>query len=217
MFKDLKMKKIIVIAALAALSSSAIAQSFKPGFYAGAEIGVAKVDDEAQALANNLVSEVGGSASVIQDTSVAVGRIFAGYKLNENVDLELGYFSSGDAESRFSGVTRGAQAYNGLFTLSVTGIDYSALLRPSISSGFNNAFLRVGGHSSKSELVLSGSALVNSQTIKQSGTGMLFGAGYDFNVTKTVDVRVQVTRLLKIAGESDSNTTMFSAGVLGKF
>jgi opacity protein-like surface antigen len=215
--KEILMKKLLVVATLATLSLNAIAQSFKPGYYAGAELGATRVEDNAQLLANRLVAEAGGSASVNQDTSIGVGRVFFGYKVIENVDLELGYFQTGDAEARFSGVTRGNTPYNGVFKLSASGFDYSALIRPSISTGLNNAFIRLGGHSSKEELQLSGSSIVNSQTIKQSGTGMLYGAGYDINVTKNIDARLQITRLLKIAGNSDEKATVYSIGILGKF
>ena len=86
------MKKLLITAGLigAATSVGVSAQTFTPKFYAGAELGYAAVANNAQTFANSLVATNGGSASVTQNRSIAVGRIFGGYKVLENVDLELG-------------------------------------------------------------------------------------------------------------------------------
>jgi opacity protein-like surface antigen len=210
------MKKLLAVAVLATLSTGAMSQSFKQGFYAGAELGATRVDDNAQTFANTLVANNGGSASVTQNTSVGVGRLFAGYKVTENFDLEVGYFQTGDIDYTFAARTRNNIPYSGTSSVSVNGFDYSVLIRPNISTGYNAAFLKLGGHTAKTKLETSGVNLVGGNA-SESGTGYLYGAGYDINVAKNMDVRLQATRLQKVSGESDNNATVFSVGILGKF
>ena len=215
------MKKALISTALiVGLSSIANAQSnaFKSGFYGGVDAGYTKVSDETHTTAAALVSALGGSAAVTQNTGVGTGRIFAGYKATENFDFEVGYFKAGNITQNIAGVARNSVAYTGNVTIKTTGYDYSVLARPNISSGWNNAFLRVGGQYSeyKGSFTLTGTSTANFSS-KVNGNGYLFGAGYDFNVANNIDVRAQATRLMKIAGESDSNATIYQIGVVGKF
>ncbi len=210
------MKKIIIAIAAVSASTVAFAQSgFKPGFYVGGDIGYTIVDNNAQAFANGLVATNGGSASVTQNRDVGIGRIYGGYKITENFDVEVGYFASGDVSYRFSGVSSGNTAYSGTADVAAKGIDYSILMRPSISTGWNAAFLQVGGHSSKETVDVYGTNIRGGK-LSASGTGYLLGAGYDFNITKEIDIRVKATYLNKIAGTSD-DATVYSVGVIGRF
>jgi hypothetical protein len=212
------MKKLLLVVALSVATTSVFAQASandNKKFYFGAEIGFTKVDNNAQAFANRLVATNGGSASVTQSSSVGTGRIFGGYTLNENVDLEVGYLQSGDIDYKFAGTTSGG-SYSGTSAVSVSGIDYSVLLRASKSSGFNNVFLRVGGTSYKTKVETTG-VNVTGGNGSESGVGYVYGVGYDVNVAKEMDVRFQINRLDKIAGVSGDTATVFSVGILGKF
>ncbi len=208
------MKKIIVALLGVSLVSMASANENNK-FYFGAEIGSTKVENNAQAFANRLVATNGGSASVTQNSTVGTGRIFGGYKVNENVDVELGYIQSGDIDYKFAG-TSGGSSYSGTTSVSVNGFDYSVLLRPSKNSGYNNVFFRVGGTSYKTKAETTG-VNIRGGNGSESGMGYAFGAGYDLNATKDVDVRFQINRLEKIAGVSGDKATVLSVGVLGKF
>ncbi len=213
------MKKVLLsVVLLASATSFAQSNSFKPGFYAGIDAGYTKVSDQTNTTATTLVSGVGGSAAVTQNTGIGVGRIFGGYKVTENFDVELGYFQTGDITQNIAGVARNSVAYTGSVKIETSGYDYSVLARPNISTGWNNAFLKIGGQHSeyKSTITLTGTSTASISN-KVNGNGYLFGAGYDFNVAKNIDVRAQATRFLKIAGESDSKATIYSVGVLGKF
>ena len=216
------MKKVLLsVALLASATSFAQSNSFKPGFYAGIEAGVAKVKDQANSTAAALVADVGGTATVTQDTSVNVGRIFGGYKVTENFDVEVGYFRSSNFETTFSGVSGGnnSVAYSGSSSTKISSYDYSVIARPSISTGWNNAFLAVGGHHSEGKNTTNAITALNSasNTTKFNGNGYLYAAGYDANVAKNIDVRFKITRLEKIGGESDNKATLYSVGVLSKF
>lgn len=214
------MKNTILITFILLLSSATSAQdkAFKPGFYLGVQAGGMRVADNAQIFADRLVSINGGSAVVTQNRNLGIGRAFAGFKLSENFDAELGYFQTGNVNFKFSGLDAGGAAYSGRTSAITKGFDYSLLMRPSYASGFNSAFLRIGGHRSKQETTTSGLNIIGGST-STNGTGYLYGLGYDINVNDNFDARLEVTRLQRIAGSRDNNSnfTQYSIGIVGKF
>jgi opacity protein-like surface antigen len=214
-------KELLIASCLVMAGSSAFAQSasFVPGFYAGVELGYARVEDQTQETASALVGAFGGSVTVTQDLAIFDGRIFGGYKVTENISLEVGYAQSSSATTTASGRTGGSVAYTGSGEVSYSGFDFSVLLRPSMSTGFNNLFLRAGGTSLTQETSLSVSAggTSASATDSTSGMGYILGVGYDFPINKTLDVRVAYNYLGNIAGESNNYANRFSIGLLGKF
>ena len=217
------MKFAFKLAAVAVLLSSlgfAHAQSNSPEkFYGGLEVGRSNVANQTGTLTSSLVSLLGGSASATQGSSINDYRVFGGYKLNENVNFELGYLQTSSLGLNFSGRSSGSVAYTGSAGFKFSGFDYSVLLRPDVATGMNGLFFRLGGHSLKSttdvSVTVSGSS--TSSTTSQSGTGTLFGIGYDINIAKNVDLRASVNRLNKLAGQSDANATVYSVGVLTRF
>jgi hypothetical protein len=188
-------------------------------FYGGLEVGRATVSNQTGDVTSDLVSQLGGTATATQSSSVNDYRFFGGYKLNENVDLELGYLQTSRVGVNFSGRSSGSVSYTGTAGIKYSGFDYSVLLRPAVSSGMNNLFFRLGGHSLKSTVdssfTVSGTSY--STKTKESGAGTLFGIGYDLNVAKNADLRVSVNRLNSLAGQSDANVTVYSVGVLARF
>lgn len=217
------MKKILFsVALMASVTSFAQSNSFKPTFYAGIEAGISKVKDLSSGTASDLVDRWGGTASASQDTTVNTGRIFAGYKVTENFDLEVGYFKTANLGETFSGVSgslHGSVAYLGSSESKFSGYDYSVLVRPSLSTGWNNAFLAVGGHRSEIKQTTTAITALSraSQSGKVSGNGYLYAVGYDLNVAKNIDLRLKATRLERIADVSEAKGTLYSVGVLSKF
>ena len=100
--------------------------------------------------------------------------------------------------------------------LGITVLDYSVLLRPSISTGFNNLYVRLGGTWAKENVSTSGTN-VSGGNWNTTGSGYLYGLGYDQPIDKTFDARFQINRLQNIAGQSSDRATVFSVGFLGKF
>jgi Outer membrane protein beta-barrel domain len=211
------MKKLLIGLAVLA-STNVMAQDSK--WYVGGELGSSKVDNSTPYIANSLVSQLGGTATATQDSSVGVARIFAGYKVNEMVDLELGYFQSGDIGYRASGVTSGSVAYGAALDVNYSGFDYSVLLRPlTFNDAAKGFFLKFGGHRSEAEAnirVTSGSVSVAASS-KDSGSGTLYGLGYDFSFSKNMFGRAAVTEYKKVAGISDNDGTVYSLGLGYKF
>ena len=50
-----------------------------------------------------------------------------------------------------------------------------------------------------------------------TGTGYLFGLGYEFAVAQNVGINVGYTRFEKLGGESNNKMNLYSAGVKYKF
>jgi len=212
--------RFIAVASLLTSLGAAQAQGNPPEkFYGGLEIGRASVANDTGPLTRALVSQVGGSASATQDSSINDYRIFGGYALNENVNFELGYVKTSSLGLNFAGVSGGSSAYTGSASQKFSGFDYSVLLRPNVSTGLNKLFFRVGGHSLKGDLdfTINGPGGTASGSDSRSGTGTLFGIGYDINLAKNIDARVSANRLNRIAGQSDANATVYSLGVLTRF
>jgi len=216
------MKNKALLSMLIVCSSSAFADSTASKFYGGLDLGSAKVENRAQAIADTFVSVLGGSSSVTQTVRNGAWRLYGGYKAFENADFELGYMQTRDFDTSVSGVTGASYsntAYSATGSVKVSGFDYSVLLRPDRSTGMNGFFLRLGGHSYKAEAttaVTIGSTNASVNT-KESGTGIMYGIGYDVTVNDTVDVRFGITQMKKIAGLSDNDATYFSVGVKGNF
>jgi len=214
------MKKILIATAVisALVSSQAFAEDSKLiGAYAGAELGYSRVENEAQTTANTLVNALGGSVIVTQDTGVAIGRLFAGYNINENVAVELGYMQTGDVTQHAAGIARNSVAYTGSMNVSVSGVDYAVLVRPSVASGWNGLFAKFGGHylEESGDVTLTGTSTVSvSQSVK--GSGFLVGFGYQAPVADRIDFRATYTYYDSVAG-GNGYANVVSVGLLGKF
>ena len=214
------MKNILIGTAIltAIVSSNAFAEDAKTtGAYAGAELGYSRVKNDSQELANGLVSEVGGSVIVTQDTGVATGRLFAGYSINENIAVELGYLHTADINYNAAGVAGNSVAYTATADISIKGVDYAVLIRPSSSNGLNGLFAKVGGHYLKAstDISLTGTSTVSlSDSVK--GSGFLLGVGYQAPISSNIDARATYTYYDNVAG-GDGHANVFSLGILAKF
>jgi len=207
---------VTIIASMTSLS--AMAQGKPTGGYGGVDLGIATVQNTAQSIANTLVNAVGGSAVVTQDTSTTVGRLYGGYNFTENVGVELGYSQSANVTTGVAGVAGNSVAYTGTGTTSYSGVDYSVVLRPSISTGMNGLFFKLGGHSltAQSNATLTGTSTASASS-SVSGSATLLGIGYDWPVSANGSVRFAYTGLDKLAGQSGSSTGITSVGYLIKF
>ena len=209
--------KVIAIALASIASFSAYADQGKT--YWGGEFGISKLDDQTGSITSGLVSAVGGAATATQDSNISTFKILGGYRYTENLDLEVAYFQSGTANLNFNGVSRGAVAYTGNASLKFSGFEYAANVRPSVASGWNDLYFRVGGHSSKleSNVSINANAVSASSGKSYSGTGTLYGVGYDQKFNETTKVRYSVVKYSKMGGESDSGGTVYSIGFVKNF
>ena len=214
--KGTYMKKIL-LASLLALPVMAVAAD-NQGSYVGLELGYTRIDDAAQQTANDLVRAVGGSATVTSDTSMAIGKIFAGYQFTENFSAEIGAYRTSDFDMSASGRSSGGTAYTASSSTNVYGVEGSFLVRPSVSTGLNGLFLRAGGHWDKAESDVSaaGAGATATGSYWVSGSGFLAGAGYDVNVDKNLTGRVAYTYYDSVAG-SNAYANVGSVSLMYKF
>lgn len=213
------LKSAIAIAAVSLCATSSFAQnSTAAKGYVGAEFGSVQFKDQTS-IAPALVSANGGSATSTQDTGVTVGRFFGGLTITENFDAELAYINTGTANATFSGVTRTAVAYSGSATVKITGFDFSALIRPSQSTGLNGLFVRVGGHSlsAQTDVSVATGTTSGAASSTTSGSGALLGFGYDGKFTDKFGYRVAYTAYNSAAGISGNDISMFSVGLIARF
>ncbi|QDL53592.1 outer membrane beta-barrel protein [Rhodoferax aquaticus] len=150
---------------------------------------------------------------------MSAGRFFGGLAISENFGAELGYITTSTASATVSGVSRSAVAYSLSATTKTNGVDYSALIRPSHSTGLNGLFIRIGGHTLSTQTdvsgVIGGVSGIESKTT--SGSGALFGMGYDAKITEALGVRVAYTSYNSVSGLSNNDVSLLSAGLVAKF
>ncbi len=209
--------KVIAIALASIATFGAHADQGKT--YWGGEFGISKLDDATGTLTSALVSSVGGAATATQDSTVSTFKILAGYRYTENLDLEPAYFQSGTANLNFNGVSSGAVAYTGNANMKFSGFEYAANVRPSITSGWNDLYLRLGGHSSKMDTSVSvtANAVTGASGKSYSGSGTLYGVDYDQKFNETTKVRYSIVKYSKVGGESDTGGTVYSIGFVKNF
>jgi hypothetical protein len=214
----MKLQKAAAIALFAIAATPTFAQTTVGQKYFGLEIGSSKVDNATGELTSALVSSLGGSASATQDASLKTFKILVGYKHSDNIDLEAAYLKSSDINLTFAGTTRGGTSYAGLASQSLSGLEFSTNLRPDVSTGFNNAFLKLGVHNftaDSSLRVTSGSASVATSS-SESGSGTLYGFGYDHPMGNGANIRFAYTKYNKVAG-GDISGAVIGVGFTKQF
>lgn len=210
------MKKVIIAAAVVLVTGVATA---KEGFYMGIGGGYNDVDNDTSTLNADLVADLGGSATSSASSSVENFRILAGYKFNENFAVELGYINTSKYKLTMSGITGSSQSYSGTGTVKFDGFDISVVMRPSISSGLNQFFAVLGTHNYEATVTTSVTVgnIVANETDKLSGTGSMYGVGYDWQLSEDTDMRFSIMRVSKMGGESSVDTTNIGVGLIKRF
>jgi hypothetical protein len=206
---------LIMSSAFSAATVSAQNADLK--FYGGVEFGGAMLSNETEKLAKTTMQANGGSAIAIQDATAQTFRIFGGYKVNENIDLELGYFEAPDRPTRITGRSAASTDFMSSGYERSRGLDYSAVIRPNVTSGYNNLFARIGitEYDRRTTMAASGSTYLANSHI--SGTGRFFGVGYDAPLDSNVSLRLSVNWLSRIAGNVDGSATVYSIGLINRF
>jgi hypothetical protein len=213
------MKNTTLFSIFLTVASPAFADSTASKFYGGLDLGSAKVENRAQAIADSFVGILGGSSSVTQTVRNGAWRIYGGYKAFENADFELGYLQTRDFGTSISGTSGAGAAYTAAGNVTVSGFDYSVLLRPNRSTGMNGFFVRLGGHSynAQATTAITIAGINDSINTKESGSGIMYGLGYDSTINETIDIRFGITQIQKVAGISNNDATYLSVGVKGNF
>jgi hypothetical protein len=206
------MKKTLVCSALVLAIGASHAQT-----YVGFDLGAALPDLDRIVSDNEAGFREDGvlNLSTSQDKTVPAFRIFGGMALNPNFDVELGYLHTGDARVTYRGLN-GASNWRMTEDYSATGLDLAAVYKP-----FDNGFFVKGGvHATKGKVKINGyenDVLEHVDNHSESGTGFLFGLGYQAPIAKGLNLRGSFVRYQRIAGESDYNLDLVTVGLTKSF
>lgn len=152
---DMRTKLFLIVLAALFATSTAMAE----GFYAGAGLGIVKIED----------SDQGESF----DDSPMGWRIHGGYDFNENFAVEGSYIQTGDAEDVILG--ENVEVQLSAFTFSVLG------LLP--MSDDVELFGKLGFYTGEQEITVQGI------TFDEDDDGLTVGAGVRFNMSDTFALR----------------------------
>ncbi len=182
-------------------AGSVAAQTVDSGVYIGLEGGIASISAIATPTNGVKTSETNEAAAL---------RALVGYQINKNFAVELGYFATDDFKQDGTDRSRTVR-YN--LKADVKGADLSVIYK--FTEFVPGLYLKAGATHSKVSASLSQPAGNSSGSV--SGTGYLFGLGYEFAVAQNVGINVGYTRYEKLGGESDNKMNLYSAGVKYKF
>lgn len=194
------LRKILITTFATFFASSTIssAEDSKVGF--GIELGRAGFDIGAKQTAQTIANLAGQAVTYTYDKSTTVGRVFIDYRLSDDFLIEAGYFSSGLLDATYT--LAGASATESYTT---KGLDLSSVYLPKDSA----LFFKAGIHSSQVDglatITIGGTAYAANASY--SGTGILIGAGFQFDNT-----RVGLTYYGDIGGNSNANSAVAYLG-----
>ena len=197
-------QKVLFVAAMLAAGSAA-AQTADSGVYVGVEGAYFSV---------NSIATPSGARKTSETTDVGALRAMVGYQFNKNLALELGYFATDDLKQSGTNLARTATYETKIDT---KGADLALVYK--FTEFVPGLYLKAGATRSKvsgSITARSGSAVASSSD-SVTGTGYLFGLGYEFAVSQNLGARLGYTRYEKLGGESDNKANVFSLGVKYKF
>lgn len=143
-------------------------------FSIGIDVGYGFLDVGAEDTAQAIADIAGSTVTYEADTGAFLGRLYGDIEIVDSLYIDIGYFLTGsiDAKYTLSGVTA-TEAY------SANGVDASIVFKEGDEEGF---FIKGGLHSSTVDgavaIIISGTTY--EANAAASGTGFLFGGGYDF-------------------------------------
>jgi hypothetical protein len=207
---------------LSGLSSNVFADDFyggMPRFYVGfgAGVGSGLSSSTMNNVLQALVQTNGGTAQGSTNSTVGFGRIFLGYKINPELDIETGVFGTGNVNTNFTGTGQGG--YSGTDTQSFGGIDLSMLLRLPYQTHLNGLFLRLGVNSTtvNETQVLGNNFGGSSLSIQNTGTGYQWGVGYDLWFSPAANARIEFISYPDLLGMAGNPLNVISLGLMYHF
>tara|TARA_A100001011_G_C14035115_1_gene725383 strand:+ start:224 stop:847 length:624 start_codon:yes stop_codon:yes gene_type:complete len=197
---------IVIITTLLSFTLTAKSEEI----FFGADIGIGILNVGAKENAKKISDLSGSTVSTDYDTGEGVARFYTGYKLNETIILELGYFNTGDVKARYtlSGNTANERyEASGFDTSIVYSFDASEKLGQKTNI---DVFFKAGLHFStldgNENIIIGGTSYATKAT--DSGTGYLIGAGYDYDDKN----RIGVSFYRALGGQSKNNLSFIYYG-----
>lgn len=213
-----KFKKVLVASALvfgsvAALPPAALAQD--KGWYVGAGVGRSNADIDTGAINAGLIASGFAAATTTADEDDTGWKLFAGYQLNKNFAVEVGYADLGQFSANSTTVPAGTLRTN--IDTTAWGVDAVGIL----PFGNNFSLLgRVGVVRSETKISLAGTGavVVLVPNLKDHETSYKLGLGVGYDFTKSVGVRGEWERYRVADGAGDkADVDLFSVSLRVKF
>lgn len=185
------------------------------GWYAGLNVGrtKAKIDD---ARIIQGIAPAGFSITSIHDNDSSTGfKVFGGYQFNRYFSFEGGYFDLG--KLGYNATTAPAGTLNG--EIKVKGLNLDAVLSLPLTEKFS-VFGRAGvTHAqAKDSFSGTGSAVVLNPNPSERATNIKYGAGLQYDFTKSFGMRVEVERYrINDAVGNKGDIDLASIGLLYRF
>lgn len=187
----------ILLATMFAVFSATVAAQDRP-FYVGGHIGQSKAESTCDGVSGNGIS--------CDDKGSAL-KVFGGYRLHQNIAAEITFADLGEAKA--TGPAGSITASSNAFDLSVVG-SYSPLNRLSL-------YGRLGVYRANTEVRIN-TVTVN-RTDRETNTGMVYGFGVGYDITKRVTVRAEWQKYNEVGGPStgEDDISFLSVGALFRF
>lgn len=142
--------------------------------YFGAEGGLGFADLGAEKTAQTLANLIGSTVTYEEDGAAIFGRFFIGIPIAEEYSIEAGYLFTGDLEAKYTSSSVTADE-----DVSASGFDFSIVYQKPTSPWFFKAGLHSTEVDAAASLTISGTTYRAAGDY--SGTGSLFGLGYEFD------------------------------------
>ncbi len=188
------MKSAIAVFAVtaSAFALPAAAQMNMSAFYVGGSLGQSKFKNSCTGL----------PAGLSCDEKDTAWRILAGYQFNPNIAAEFGYHNFGETKASGGGIDVKDKA---------SAWELVAVGTWPIANQFG-IYGKLGAHHSESKLEsnVGGSG-------KDTGNGLTFGAGLQWNVMPPLGLRAEWQRYDKVGGVSDNKLDVLSLGAVWRF
>jgi OOP family OmpA-OmpF porin len=204
---------------LSLVAIALIAAPFAPaqdsGWYLGANVGRSRSTVDNQRIATELWRGTWTNNTFSDRYSDTGFKLFGGYQMNKYFSMEAGYFDLG----KF-GFTASPVPSSTLYgDTKIQGVHFDGVFTLPMTEQFS-AFVRVGVNHAESRDDFNGTGPVNLVETKSTrrDTNWKFGAGLQFDFTRTVGMRIEAERFrIKDAVSANGDINLISAGVLLRF
>jgi len=189
------MKSAVAVLAItaAAFALPAAAQLNTSAFYVGATIGQSKFKNSCTGL----------PAGFSCDEKDTAWRLLGGYQFTPNIAAEFGYHNFGETKASGGGLDVKDKA---------SAWELVAVGMMPIANQFG-IYGKLGGHHSESK-VESNVAGVGG---KDTGNGLTFGAGLQWDVMAPLGLRAEWQRYQRVGGVSDNKVDVLGVGAVWRF
>lgn len=213
------MKKLL-LSLLLSCSLASFAQAQDTNFYLGTGYQSNSVDYDNMELGLSDGSIISFDAKEVFSTDYKNINFFAGYNLNQNVALEVGYFKkSGQNHSNNNTGLEWVGSGNPLYVNSESDleiINFDTVLNTKITDNENLKFLGLVGLSSikaSSKVSLIDGSDIYTLSLSERGVGANIGVGFEYQIIENISARI-IAKYTKVSGIDDVDSiTSYSFGV----